>query len=141
MKEIRKLIDEVRLADYTYRTNFSNNECLIDFDCGIIIAAKLVKQDDKMVYKFILDTQFISDKEITYEEIKMIHSIIDILEENRRFVLSRLKKYTVEEWEKEQEERKIRSEKILEAFKLMLEDHIKRKYENYHDDYYVGMGE
>ena len=95
VKEIRKLIDEVRLPEYTYKTNFSCADYLVDFNCGIIIAAKLVKQDDKMVYKFILDTQFVSDKEITYEEIKMIHSIIDILEENRKFVLSRLKKYTV----------------------------------------------
>lgn len=140
VKEIRKLIDEVKLPDYTYRTNFSSTEFLVNFDCGLIIA-KLVKQDNKMVYKFILDTQFLSYAEITYEEINMIKGIIEILEDNRKFVLSRLKKYTVEAWEKEQEEAKIRSEKILEALKLMFEENMKRKYENSYDDYYAKIGE
>lgn len=138
VKEIKKLIDEVKLPDYTYRTNFSSAEFLVDFDCGLIVAAKLIKQDDKMVYKFILGTQFVSEKEVTYEEIKMIHSIIDILEENKKFVTSRLKKYTVEEWGKEQEEAKIRREKMLEAFQIMFEEHMRRKYEN---DYYTKIGD
>lgn len=30
---------------------------------------------------------------------------------------------------------------MLEAFELMLENHIKRKYENDYDDYYARMGE
>ena len=141
VKEIRKLIDEVKLPDYTYRTNFSSTEFLVNFDCGLIIAAKLVKQDNKMVYKFILDTQFLSYAEITYEEINMIKGIIEILEDNRKFVLSRLNKYTVEAWKKEQEEAKIRSEKMLEALKLMFEENMKRKYENSYDDYYAKIGE
>lgn len=119
VKEIKKLIDEVKLPDYTYKTNFSSAEFLVDFDCGLIVAAKLIKQDDKMVYKFVLDTQFISEKEVTYEEMKMIIKIIEIFENNRKFVLSRLKKYTVEEYEKEKMERERRSEIMLEALKTM----------------------
>lgn len=128
VKEIRKLIDEVKLQDYTYKTNFSSTEFLINFDCGLIIAAKLTKQEDKMVYKFILDTQFISEKEVTYEEIKMIHHVMDILEDNRKFVISKFKKYTIEEWEREQEEAKIKSEKVLGALKTMFIKNIERDY-------------
>lgn len=119
VKEIKKLIDEVKLPDYTYKTNFSSAEFLVDFGCGLIVAAKLIKQDDKMVYKFVLDTQFISEKEVTYEEMKMIIKIIEIFENNRKFVLSRLKKYTVEEYEKEKMERERQSEIMLEALKTM----------------------
>ena len=50
VKEIKKLIDEVKLPDYTYKTNFSSAEFLVDFDCGLIVAAKLIKQDDKMIF-------------------------------------------------------------------------------------------
>ena len=61
-----------------------------------------------------------SEAEITYDEFVMIKNIIDILEENRKFVLSRLKKYTVEEYEKEEQERKEQSEKALETLKQII---------------------
>lgn len=117
VKEIKKLIDEVILPGYYYKTNFSCSDFLIDINYKLIINALLVKQENKMVYKFVLDTQFLSGKEISYEEMKMIINIMDILENNRKFVLARLKKYTVEEYEKEQEERKKQSEMMLEALK------------------------
>lgn len=117
VKEIKKLIDEVILPGYYYKTNFSCSDFLVDINCKLIINALLVKQENKMVYKFVLDTQFLSGKEISYEEMKMIINIMDILENNRKFVLARLKKYTVEEYEKEQEERKKQSEMMLEALK------------------------
>lgn len=100
VKEIRKLIDEVMLPEYSYKTNFSSSDFLVDINYNLVISANLVKEDNKMIYKFILDTQFLSSREITYDELKMLTKIIDILEDNRKFVLSRLKKYTVEEWEK-----------------------------------------
>ena len=119
VKEIKKLIDEVVLPGYYYKTNFSCPDFLIDINYNLIIRAKLVKEDNKMVYKFILDTQFLSDKEISYDELMMIVRIIKILEENRKFVLARLKKYTVEEYEKEMEENEKRSEMMLESLKKM----------------------
>ena len=124
VKEIKKLIDEVMLDGYTYKTNFSSSEFLIDINNCLIIAAKLVKHDNKMVYEFILDTQFLSEKEVTYDELKMINKIIDILEDNRSFVLSRLKKYTVEEYEKEKEYREKQSEMMFESLKKLLESRI-----------------
>lgn len=89
--------------------------------------AKLVEKNHKMIYEFVLDTQFVSDKEISYDELKMVIKIIDILESNRKFVLSRLKKYTVEEYKKEKEERERLSNKMLEALTKELE----RKYINH----------
>ena len=134
VKDLKKLIDKVLLPNYTYHTNFSSSDFLIDINYNIIIKAKLIKKDNKMIYKFVVDTQFISEAEITYEEIVMIKSIIDILEKNRKFVLSRLKKYTVEEKEKEKEEleRKEKSEEAFETLKQILT----MKYKNECDDYY-----
>lgn len=125
VKEIRKLIDEVMLPEYSYKTNFSSSDFLVDINYNLVISANLVKEDNKMIYKFILDTQFLSSREITYDELKMLTKIIDILEDNRKFVLSRLKKYTVEEWEEEQRIRKKRSDEMLESLKMMFEEHMK----------------
>lgn len=136
VKEIRKLIDEVILPGYHYTTNFSCADFLIDINYKLIIKANLIKQDDSMIYVFVLDTQFVSEKEISYEEMKMIISIIEILENNRNFVLLRLKKYSVEEYEKEQEERKKQSEMMLEALKSMFikrfEDNKTQEKEEFH---------
>ena len=120
VKDLKKIIDKVLLPNYIYKTNFNSSDFLIDINYNIIIKAKLIKKDNKMVYEFVVDTQFMSEAEITYDEIVMIKNIIDILEENRKFVLSRLKKYTVEEYEKEEQERKEQSEKALEALKKII---------------------
>ena len=120
VKDLKKIIDKVLLPNYIYKTNFNSSDFLIDINYNIIIKAKLIKKDNKMVYEFVVDTQFMSEAEITYDEIVMIKNIIDILEENRKFVLSRLKKYMVEEYEKEEQERKEQSEKALEALKQII---------------------
>ena len=52
-----------------------------------------------MVYEFVLDTEFTRYAKVSFDEIVMVNNIINILEENRKFVLSKLKKYTVEEYE------------------------------------------
>ena len=65
----------------------------------------------------MLDTQFVSDKEISYEEIVMIKDVIDLLKQNKKLALSRLKKWTVEEYREDERIRKIRSEKMLEELK------------------------
>ena len=62
VKEIKKLIDKVILPGYTYKTNFNSKEFLINLNSSWIIAAKLVKRDNKMNYEFILDTQFYPPK-------------------------------------------------------------------------------
>ncbi len=122
VKEIKKIIDEVVLPGYSYKTNFNCPEFLIDINNSLIIAAKLVRYSDRVVYKFILDTQFSSSNEITHDEIKMINNIINILEDNRKFVLSKFKKYTVNEYDNEMEYRKQQSEKMINALMKMIGD-------------------
>lgn len=124
VKEIKKLIDKVVLPGYKYKTNFSCGEFLIDINSSLIIAAELVKEDKQMKYRFVLDTQFLQGRVVTYEEISMIAKIINIFEENRSFVLSKSKKYTVEEYEKEKEYRIKQSEMMLEALKQFVSDKI-----------------
>ena len=119
VKEIRKLIDKVILPGYTYKTNFSCAEYLIEINFRLIIKANLIKKADKMIYEFVLDTQFLNENMISYEKLKMVMDIIEILEDNRNFTLLRLKRYTVLEYEKEQEEREKKSEMMLEALKSM----------------------
>ena len=126
VKDLKVLINNVMLPNYYYKTNFSCSDFLIDINYRIIVKANLAKKDNRMVYQFVVDTQFISDQEITYDEIVMIKNIIEILEANKKFVLSRFKKYTVEEYEKEKQERKVNSERAFEELKKM----ITMKYNN-----------
>lgn len=119
-REMKVLIDKVMIPGYSYKTNFSCSDYLVDINYKMVIKARLIKKDNKMVYEFVLDTQFINNQEITHDELKMSSNIIEILENNRKFVLSRLKKYTVQEYEQEQIEAKRRSDLMLEALKTMI---------------------
>ena len=122
VKEIKKLIDDVILPGYTYKTNFNCAEFLIDINFNLIIAAKLIRYDDSVEYQFILDTQFLSNGEVTFDEIKMIGKIIDILEDNKKFVLSRLKKYTFKEYDAEIERRERESKKVMDSLMKLIEN-------------------
>ena len=132
VKELKQEIEKVIKPGYTYQTNLSWTERLISINHGVGIGAKLVQKDNKMVYEFIVDTQFVSSKEITYDEICMCKDIIDILEKNRNFVLKRLKKYTVEEYEQEQLERKQKQESFIKFLDSLVYNSKSRKdYEDY----------
>lgn len=125
VKEIKKLISKVMIPGYSFKTNFSSAGFLVDINNSLVIAADLVKKDNKMVYEFVLDTEFTRYAKVSFDEIIMVNNIINILEENRKFVLSKLKKYTVEEYEEEEERlRNERSEKMLEAFKYSIMKHM-----------------
>lgn len=119
VKEIKKLIDEVMLSGYHYKTNFSCPEFLVDIDSKFIIIAKPICTEKEFYYEFVLDIQFVYDKEITFDELTMIKNIINILEENRKFVLSKLKKYTVNEYKEELKKREEQSKKMLDALQNM----------------------
>lgn len=125
VKEIKQLIDKVILPNYKYKTSFNSPEFLIDINFQFVIHAKPVCLDDKVVYQFVLDTQFLSDKEISYDELKMIKNIIDILEDNRKFVLAKFKKYTVDEYKEELRIREENSRLMLESLKKMLLENMK----------------
>ena len=119
VKEIKNLIDKVIIPGYTYKTNFSSPDFLVELG-DLVIKANLIQRDDKMVYGFALDIQFRYTYLVNYDEIIMINKIIKILEENRQFVLSKFKKYTVEEYQKEQELRDKRSEEFLNFLDKMV---------------------
>ncbi len=53
----------------------------------------------------MVDTQFLSNKEITYREILMIKNIMDLLNNNKKLAISRLKKWTVEEFKEDKRQR------------------------------------
>ena len=129
VRDIKILFDKVLLPNYSYETNFSCAEFLVDINHSLIIKAKLEKNENQMIYKFVVDTQFLSNAEISYDEVVMLKKIIDILEENRKFVLSRLKKYTVEEYNEEERKRKEDSEKMLKALEKMIEMSYKKEYD------------
>lgn len=110
-------------------------ERLVSINHGVGIGAKLVHAEDKMIYEFVVDTQFISAKEITYDEICMCKDIIDILEKNRNFVLRRLKKYTVEEYEQEQIEFSRKQEQFIKFLDSLV--HTKKELAEYGDYEFV----
>lgn len=111
--ELKQEINKVMKVGYKYQTNLSWNERLISINHGLGVGAKLIQLDNKMIYEFYVDTQFLSNKEISYDEICMCKDIIDILEKSRNFVLKRLKKYTVMEYEQEQLEHKQKQESLI----------------------------
>lgn len=120
VKEIKELINEVMLPGYTFKTCFSSPECIVVINNKLDISAILVEKGDVMEYKYILDMQIFNDSMIDYDELVVVQKVIDILEYNREFVLKKFKKYTVEEYEKEQEEDRKRAKEMLDAFERAL---------------------
>ena len=116
LRDLKQEIKKNVLEGYELRTNFSSNEFLVEIG-NLIIIAKNICTDTEVRYEVALDTQFGSTKEISYEEIVMIKNVIDLLNKNKKLALSRLKKWTVEEYREDERIRKIRSEKMLEELK------------------------
>ena len=116
VSDLKEKIKEVTLKEYKLKTNFSSAEFLVELGSYIIIAKPICTQKE-VRYEFMLDTQFLSSKEILYNDVVMIKNVIEILEENRTIAISRLKKWTVEGFLKDKKEREERSEAMLEALK------------------------
>ncbi|MCI9434143.1 MAG: hypothetical protein HFI86_02545 [Bacilli bacterium] len=125
VKSIKQLIDKVMLPNYNYKTSFNSPDFLIDINPQFIIHAKPKCLNDRVVYEFVLDTQFLSNKEISYSELKMINNIINILEDNRKFVLSKFKKYTINEYKEEIRIREERSQLMMESLKKIIIGNMK----------------
>lgn len=68
--------------------------------------AKPICLEKEVRYEFMLDTQWLSSNEITYKEIVMIKNVMDILNENKKLAISRLKKCTVKNIKKIKEKEK-----------------------------------
>ena len=113
IRELKQIIKKEVLKD------FSCNEFLVEIGSMIIIA-KTICSEKEVKYEFVLDTQFLSTKEITYEEVVMIKNVIDILNKYKKLAISRLRKWTVEEYLNYKKIREEKSEKMLEALKKAL---------------------
>lgn len=118
--ELKLEIDKIMKYGYKYNTNLSWSENLVSINHGLCIGAKLVKTENEIIYEFIVDTQFNSSKEISFDEICMCKDIIEIFEKNKNFILKRLKKYTVEEYEQEQVNNKIRQEEMMKFLESII---------------------
>ena len=114
--DLKNIIKTKVLEGYRLKTNFSSEGFFIEVG-NLIIIAKPICTKKEVRYEFLLDTQFVSSKEINYKELKMIKEIIEILETHRKTAISRLKKWTVKEYEEDKKLKKEQSEKILEELK------------------------
>lgn len=74
----------------------------------------------------MLDTQGLSSNEVTYKEIVMIKNVMDILNENKKLAISRLKKWTVEKYKEDRRQREKQSEQMLEMLFITMESNIKK---------------
>lgn len=116
LTELKKEIIRNTIEGYKVKTNFSSCDFLVQIG-GFIIIAKPICLEKEVRYEFMLDTQFLSNKEITYEQLLMIKNIIDLLNKNKKLALSRLKKWTIEEYIEDKRKRELRSQQMLEALK------------------------
>lgn len=116
LRQLKEEISKKAIEGYKVKTNFSSCEFLVEVG-NITIIAKTICLEKEVKYEFMLDTQWLSSNEITYEEIVMIKNVIDILNENRKLAISRLKKWTVEEYKEDRRQREEQSEQMLEMLK------------------------
>lgn len=116
MINLKKLIKSKVLKEYKTKINFDNPQNYIEIG-NLTIIAKLVCNENTVVYEFVLDTQFCNSNELTHKEITMINEIMTILEEHKQLAISKLKKWTVEEYKEELYKKQIKSEQLINALK------------------------
>ena len=116
MIKLKKLIKSKVLKEYKTKINFDNPQNYIEIG-NLTIIAKLVCNENTVVYEFVLDTQFCNSNELTHKEITMINEIMTILEEHKQLAISKLKKWTVEEYKEELYKKQIKSEQLINALK------------------------
>lgn len=120
--KIRKAIKKQLISGYKCKIDFDDPRFLVEIEEVLIIAAKPYKKNNKIVYEFVFDIRFIGgDYIITYEEIKMIDKIIEILYNYKENIISKFKKYTLEEYEYEEEKANYFLEHIGRALEKSLE--------------------
>ena len=124
LTNLKKEIIQNTIEGYKVKTNFSSCDFLVQIGAFIIIA-KPICLEKEVRYEFMLDTQFLSNKEITYKEILMIKNVMDLLNDNKKLAISRLKKWTVEEFKEDKRQRESRSEQMLDALKSVFSSRLK----------------
>ncbi len=114
-KQIKRQINDVLISGYSSKINISDSDSLVDIVPKLAITAIPVESDNKIDYEFVLDTRFLKEKVIKYDEMKMVCEIIDILESNREYVLSKIEEY------KEEQENGL---KIAQLFQKMFQNEL-----------------
>ena len=122
--QLRKVIKSKVSKDYRLKINFSKPQFFVEIG-NLIINAKAICNETGLKYEFVLDTQFLSQKEITFGEIIMVKEIIEVLEANKELAISKLRKWTIEEYKEDIRLKEEQSERMLEALK---EAFLKNKY-------------
>ena len=124
--KIRKQIREQLISGYKCKINFNDPSFLIEIEDNLIIAAIPYKKNNQIVYEFVFDIRFIGgDYVISYEEVKMINRIIEILYNYKEIIVSKFRQYTVEEYDYEEE----KANYVLDSFARALENTLKKAYE------------
>ena len=123
LRELKKEIIKEVPKDYIVKTNFSSCDFMVEIG-NLIIIAKPICLEKEVKYEFMLDTQFLLTAEITYEEIVIIKKVIELLNNHKKLAISRLKKWTVEEYLEDKKRRKRQSEEMLEILKRSLMNNI-----------------
>lgn len=113
LRDLKQEIVKKAIEGYKVKTNFNSCEFLVEVG-NITIMAKPICLEKEVRYEFMLDTQWLSSNEVTYEEIVMIKNVMDILNENKKLAISRLKKWSVEEYKEDRRKREEQSEQMLE---------------------------
>ena len=75
LTELKKEIIKNTIEGYKVKTNFRSCDFLVQIG-GVIIIAKPICLEKEVRYELMLDTQFLSNKEMTYEEIVMIKILL-----------------------------------------------------------------
>ena len=114
--QLKNIIKNKIPEKYRFKTNFSSADFFIEIGNYIIIA-KPICIDNQIKYEFMVDVEFISQKEINYEELNILKEVIDILEDNKKTAISRLRKWTVDEFEQYKKIREKKSQELLEVLK------------------------
>lgn len=113
---LRRVIKSKVPSEYNFKVNFTKADFLVEIG-NLIIKAKTVCDETEVKYEFVLDTQFLSQDEITYDELVMVKEIIEVLEANKELAISKLGKWTVEKYKEDIRLREERSAQMLEALK------------------------
>lgn len=124
ISQLRKVIKSKVKKDYRLKINFSRPQFFIEIG-NLIINAKPICNETGVKYEFVLDTQFLSQREITFDELIMLKDIIEILEANKELAISKLSKWTIEEYKEHIRLKEEQRERMLEALK---EAFLKNKY-------------
>ena len=118
VKEIKNQIQQIVGDNYTVKTNFSYSDFLVEI-YPYVISAYICYDDANVWYEFGLNLSFIPTNQeyLNNNDMIMLNKVIDILKENRNFVLKRFKKWKIEEYKEYLKEKEEENKHTLEVFK------------------------